>query len=59
MKKKTPQKLPGLTLRIETLHPLDDRKVRTVAAGARAWRPTGFAPDTTPIYEYEDDTTGG
>ncbi|HEV7670141.1 MAG TPA: hypothetical protein VGS22_16610 [Thermoanaerobaculia bacterium] len=46
-----------LKLKTETLRRLDERKLRIAAGGARVHIPTGFAPDTTPLYE--DDTTGG
>lgn len=49
------QKTASLRLETETLHRLEASKLRGVAGGARIWRPSGFADDTTPIY---DNTNG-
>lgn len=59
MEKKQPetkQKTASLTLQTETLRRLKDSQLQGVAGGAGKIRiPTGFADDTTPIY---DDTAG-
>jgi hypothetical protein len=52
---KTKQKLTSLQLRSETLHRLEASQLRGVIGGARMWKPSGFAGDTTPLY----DETGG
>lgn len=48
----------SLALRKETLRRLDGSQLQEAVGGARMWRPTGLADDTTPIYEWVDDTNG-
>jgi hypothetical protein len=52
---KAKQKAAMLRLQTETLHQLDDLRLKTVAGGGRIRVPVGFADDTTPLY---DDTAG-
>ena len=52
---KAQHKTVSLGLKTETLRRLDDSQMKGVAGGARLWRPTGVADDTTPV---GDDTTG-
>lgn len=52
------QKRSSLALQKETLHRLDRSQLQGVVGGVRMWRPVGFADDTTPIYDWVDDTNG-
>ena len=49
------QKMASRRLRAEPFRRLDDSALQAVNGGARVTVPTGFADDTTPIY---DDSTG-
>ena len=53
MKRKSKSSKPTtspFSLRKETLRRLVDSELQRVAGGARAYKPVGFADDTTPIY---------
>jgi hypothetical protein len=52
---KTKQEPTSLKLHSETLRRLEASQLRGVIGGVRIWKPSGFAEDTTPLY----DETGG
>jgi hypothetical protein len=52
------QKTRALLVRKERIRQLESSGLKGVAGGVRAWVPLGLAPDTTPIYEWVDDTQG-
>jgi hypothetical protein len=54
--KKTRQKTTRPVLHKETLWHLQKSEMWVVVGGARIWRPSGYAEDTTPIGEWVDDT---